>query len=370
MTEKILINLLILFYILQRISEMIISHRNIKKLQKEMKISIFEEEAKRMKVLHSLWFLFLIVEANLNFKEYKTNMYFPLLGILFFCMMMRLMLIKQLGKNWTIKILEVDQQNVKVDGLYRYIRHPNYLVVIIEFLCLPYLLHAYWTLVIFSLINFLFLLKRIKLEESILMKNIKYQKHFGKISKLIPFIFFFLIHLHIANAEEIKIENETYQKAKSNTQFVEFKGKSTKLGFIETEFVGYVKNASIRFKKDQSEIQNLLVEFDVKSLDTDLGARDSKMRETILDEQQFPRISVELSKAINLIPGRTKVDMIFTIKNRREIFPIEVEIKKDQEHYQVSGYGHLSIKAFNLPDPSIFVAKVDDKIDVFFNVIL
>ena len=73
MTGKILINLLILFYILQRISEMIISQRNIKKLQKEMKVSIFEEEAKRMKVLHSLWFLFLIVEANLNFKEYKTS---------------------------------------------------------------------------------------------------------------------------------------------------------------------------------------------------------------------------------------------------------------------------------------------------------
>ncbi len=370
MTEKILINFLILFYILQRMSEMIISQKNINKLQKKMKVAIFEEEAKRMKILHSLWFLFLIIEANLSFKEHKPAIYVFLFVILFFCMAMRFMLIKYLGESWTIKILETDYQDIKIDGPYRYIRHPNYLIVMVEFLCLPYLLHANWTLIIFSFINFLFLLKRIKLEESILMKNIKYKSHFAKMFKLIPFIFFFLIHLNVANAEEIKIENETYQKAKNNSQFIEFKGKSTKLGFIETEFVGYVKNAFIRFKKDQSEIQNLLVEFDVKSLDTDLGARDSKMRETILDERQFPLISVELSKPISLIPGRIKVDMIFKIKNRKEIFPIEIEIKKDQEQYQVSGYGHLSIKAFNLPDPSIFVAKVDDKIDVFFNVIL
>jgi methyltransferase len=50
-------------------------------------------------------------------------------------------------------------------GPYRFIRHPNYLAVIIEFVVIPVLCGAYITAVVFSLANAWILARRIPQEE-------------------------------------------------------------------------------------------------------------------------------------------------------------------------------------------------------------
>lgn len=73
-----------------------------------------------------------------------------------------------LGEYWTTRIVVVPGSRVVRRGPYRYLRHPNYLVIVLEFLLLPLLLRAPFTLVAFSLANLLVLRQRIRLEEKVL----------------------------------------------------------------------------------------------------------------------------------------------------------------------------------------------------------
>jgi methyltransferase len=64
-------------------------------------------------------------------------------------------------------------------GPYRYLRHPNYLVIVLEFLLLPLLMRAPVTLVLFSLANLAVLRQRIRIEEAALREATDYAERFG-----------------------------------------------------------------------------------------------------------------------------------------------------------------------------------------------
>jgi methyltransferase len=57
-------------------------------------------------------------------------------------------------------------------GIYRYLRHPNYLGVILEILAVPLLHSAYVTAIVFSLANMLLLSVRIRTEEQALLEAV------------------------------------------------------------------------------------------------------------------------------------------------------------------------------------------------------
>ena len=63
-------------------------------------------------------------------------------------------------------------------GPYRFLRHPNYLVIVLEFLLFPLLMRAPATLVVFSLANLLVLRQRIRIEEEALRGATDYAKRF------------------------------------------------------------------------------------------------------------------------------------------------------------------------------------------------
>ncbi len=50
-------------------------------------------------------------------------------------------------------------------GPYRYVKHPNYLVVVIEILALPLIFRARTTALVFSILNAVLLAVRIREEE-------------------------------------------------------------------------------------------------------------------------------------------------------------------------------------------------------------
>ena len=82
--------------------------------------------------------------------------------------------IATLGERWTTRIVVVPGSKVVRTGPYRFLRHPNYLVIVLEFLLLPLLLRAPYTLVAFSLANLPVLRQRIRLEEKVLREMTDY----------------------------------------------------------------------------------------------------------------------------------------------------------------------------------------------------
>jgi methyltransferase len=75
-----------------------------------------------------------------------------------------------LGERWTTRVIYVPGDPLVVTGPYRWIRHPNYAAIVMEFIALP-LFHAAWmTAAAFSLANAVVLRWRIAVEGEVLRR--------------------------------------------------------------------------------------------------------------------------------------------------------------------------------------------------------
>ncbi|HZY04409.1 MAG TPA: isoprenylcysteine carboxylmethyltransferase family protein [Anaeromyxobacteraceae bacterium] len=70
-----------------------------------------------------------------------------------------------LGDRWNTRILVVPGEPPVTGGPYRWLRHPNYLAVVVEVACLPLAFGSWRTALAFSALNGLLLWRRIPAEE-------------------------------------------------------------------------------------------------------------------------------------------------------------------------------------------------------------
>jgi methyltransferase len=78
----------------------------------------------------------------------------------------RIWVIASLGPYWTTRIISVPGAPLVRRGPYRFVRHPNYLVVAGEILALPLAFHEIAVAIFFSLANAAILFWRIREEET------------------------------------------------------------------------------------------------------------------------------------------------------------------------------------------------------------
>ncbi|MBU4268502.1 MAG: hypothetical protein KJ808_06600 [Acidobacteria bacterium] len=114
--------------------------------------------------------------AGLALEAYPWNM--PLDFLTIFCLAVLAVLqagrwwcMATLGENWNVRIIVVPGEGLKRSGPYRWLRHPNYLLLVLEFVFLPLLMRAFITLAVFSMANLL-LRQRIQLEEKALAQDV------------------------------------------------------------------------------------------------------------------------------------------------------------------------------------------------------
>lgn len=98
---------------------------------------------------------------------------------------LRFWTLQTLGASWNVRI--VKPGHVVTGGPYRFIRHPNYLVVITELLFLP-LFHTAWlTAIVLTVGNALVLWRRIPAEERVLFEVPGYAEAMGDKPRFLPF---------------------------------------------------------------------------------------------------------------------------------------------------------------------------------------
>jgi methyltransferase len=99
----------------------------------------------------------------------------------------RIWTLRTLGRAWNVRVLVPAASEVVIDGPYRWIRHPNYLVVIVELASLP-LLHTAWLSAIgLSLFNGVVLWRRIRTEEEALARSCpRWREGMSDRARLIP----------------------------------------------------------------------------------------------------------------------------------------------------------------------------------------
>jgi methyltransferase len=80
----------------------------------------------------------------------------------------RIWVIVSLGGYWTTRIITLPEAPLVQTGPFRYVRHPNYLLVAGEIAVLPLAFGAVAVAVTFSALNLALLARRIRIEERVL----------------------------------------------------------------------------------------------------------------------------------------------------------------------------------------------------------
>ena len=153
--------------IVQRISELILAKKNEKYLKSNGAVEYDKKGYKYIVLMHNLFFISVITEFV--FLGRQLNEYWQVLLIIFICtQVLRYWAIFTLGKRWNTKILVLPNTEPIRSGLYKHLKHPNYIAVIIEIVIIPLLFSCYYTAVVFSILNLIVLQRRIRIEEEAL----------------------------------------------------------------------------------------------------------------------------------------------------------------------------------------------------------
>lgn len=166
------------YLLLERFFEIYLSRRHFHALTIRGGREFYPETFIRMIVLHTMFLLALFCESYpWDIIAGPAAVTLLILFILLQCG--RYWCIASLGEYWNTRIVLVPGGKVRKTGPYRFFRHPNYLVVTLEFLLLPLLMHAPYTLVLFFPLNLLVVRQRIRLEEGALREFTDYSERFS-----------------------------------------------------------------------------------------------------------------------------------------------------------------------------------------------
>jgi methyltransferase len=113
-------------------------------------------------LLHAAWLAGLWLLARDHPLQYAW------LAIFLVLQGLRVWTLATLGRRWTTRIIVIPGAPLVAKGPYRFIRHPNYLVVVGEIACLPLALGAPLLALVFSLANAAVLAVRIHAENAAL----------------------------------------------------------------------------------------------------------------------------------------------------------------------------------------------------------
>ena len=147
---------------LQRVSELVIAHRNTQRLLAAGAIERSPEHYPLMVALHIAWL------AGLWWLAPGQPVSVVFLVIYILLQGLRVWVIATLGSRWTTRIIILPNAPLVRYGPYRVISHPNYVVVICEIAVLPLVFGLIGYAAVFSVLNAIILLVRIRAENAAL----------------------------------------------------------------------------------------------------------------------------------------------------------------------------------------------------------
>ena len=148
---------------LERGAELILAHRNTARLLRQGAYEIDRAGYKWLVVLHAGWLVALAATVPAT-----TAPDWPLLALFLLLQAGRAWVIASLGQRWTTRLIALPTAPLVTRGPYRWLRHPNYLIVFGEVAILPLAFDAIALAIGFSLCNGALLLRRIRLEQAAL----------------------------------------------------------------------------------------------------------------------------------------------------------------------------------------------------------
>ncbi len=142
-----------------------------------------------MAALHAGLVLLPIAEVVLFARTFVPWLGVAAAVVLVLATALRVWTLSTIGRSWNVRVVRPPEDGIATTGPYAYIRHPNYLVVVLEILALP-LLHTAWlSAIVLSAWNALVLAHRIRTEETALAQSPGWRAAMGDKARFLPGIF-------------------------------------------------------------------------------------------------------------------------------------------------------------------------------------
>jgi methyltransferase len=154
--------ILLMLVTMQRLSELVIARRNTSELLARGGTEHGSLHYPVMVALHVSWLI------GLWFWGWNAMLNWPLVALYGALQVLRLWTLVSIGRRWTTRILTLPNDRLITAGPYRFMRHPNYAVVLLEVPLLPLALGLDTFALVFGFLNVAMLLWRISVEEKAL----------------------------------------------------------------------------------------------------------------------------------------------------------------------------------------------------------
>lgn len=146
-----------------RLGELAWSARNTRRLKTRGAVEAGARHYSLFVVLHGGWLLAMLLLINPATPASPW-----LLGLYGLLQLARLWVIVSLSERWTTRVIVLPDEPLVRRGPYRWVRHPNYLVVVAEIAVAPLVFGAWELAVVFSGLNAALLSHRIRVENAAL----------------------------------------------------------------------------------------------------------------------------------------------------------------------------------------------------------
>ncbi|SUZ31197.1 hypothetical protein ROE7235_00933 [Roseibaca ekhonensis] len=150
--------LFLAFIIVQRLSELVIAKRNTARLLAQGAAEHGAGHYPVMVAMHTGWIAALVVFG------WDNPVSWPWLAVFVLLQVFRVWILATLGPRWTTRIIVLPKPLV-ARGPFRFMRHPNYALVVTEIIVAPMVLGLVWVAVLWTVLNAAMLWVRIRAED-------------------------------------------------------------------------------------------------------------------------------------------------------------------------------------------------------------
>jgi methyltransferase len=152
--------LLLVYVTLQRLVELVIAQRNTRRLLADGAYEVGAAHYPAMIALHATWLLTL---WGFGWNQALV----PAFVLLFIALQCgRFWVLGTLGERWTTRIIITPWAPPVTSGPFRFVRHPNYLIVALELPCVSLALGLLWHAAVFGILNLIMIWWRIRSENA------------------------------------------------------------------------------------------------------------------------------------------------------------------------------------------------------------
>lgn len=149
---------ILLLVTIQRLGELVLARRNTARLLAQGGVETGAAHYPLIVAVHAAWLVGLFLLA----WNRPVNGYW--MGLFVLLQLGRVWVIASLGQRWTTRIITIPGETLVRRGPYRFVSHPNYVVVAAEIAVLPIAFGLFEFAAVFTVLNAAILAVRIRAE--------------------------------------------------------------------------------------------------------------------------------------------------------------------------------------------------------------